>query len=252
MPKWLFSIGSSRIGAQAHIIFFPHAGGSAAMFSPIATALPSWLRASAMEYPGHGRRLNEPLLNEISDLAHGAAASCRAAMNLPLVFFGHSMGSLVAFEVCRILAHEVPEQPKCLIVSAHRSPQIAPRPPLVTQMSDEDLIAEVRDFAGMPAELLDNQEIRTLLIAMLRVDGRACENYMRSHLRTSLNLPVVAYGGSEDASVLNDELLAWHQMTKSSYLQREFPGKHFYFNESISNFAFTLATDIAQALNLSN
>jgi surfactin synthase thioesterase subunit len=62
-----------------------------------------WLAFPAGKYPGRQDRRDEKPITDLSLLADQVYAVLRHQPELPLVFFGHSMGASLAFEVIRRL-----------------------------------------------------------------------------------------------------------------------------------------------------
>ncbi|MFF7635869.1 thioesterase II family protein [Kitasatospora sp. NPDC008050] len=87
-------------------IAFPHAGGSATYFFPMAEALrraarPLELDILSVQYPGRQERRPEPCVDDLQTLADLAVKELLQFTDRPLALFGHSMGAMVAFEVAR-------------------------------------------------------------------------------------------------------------------------------------------------------
>ncbi|MBU3068095.1 alpha/beta fold hydrolase [Nocardia sp. NEAU-G5] len=67
---------------------------------PIAKGLGSVVDVLAIQYPGRQDRLREPGITDLAYLADLIAAELACLDDgLPAVFFGHSMGAILAFEV---------------------------------------------------------------------------------------------------------------------------------------------------------
>src|SRR6267154_4769985 len=94
-----------RSGARARwrLYCLPYAGASAGIFRSWLELLPPDIDIWGVEYPGHGTRISEPLIDRIERLAEPLADAVAAETGMPYAFFGHSMGSLVAFEICHKL-----------------------------------------------------------------------------------------------------------------------------------------------------
>ena len=98
-----------------------------------------------------------------------------AEPELPTVFFGHSMGALLAFEVAHLLERGAAAPPRSLVVSGRRAPCTA-RDERVHELDDEGLLADVRGLNGAAAALEDEEVVRMSLPA-IRNDYRAVETY---------------------------------------------------------------------------
>lgn len=89
--------------APHRLVCFPHAGGSAKYFVPVARSLSPLCDVLAIQYPGRQDRRGE---SNIDNLEHLAAIIVDVLLPLadrPLTFFGHSMGATIAFEAARRL-----------------------------------------------------------------------------------------------------------------------------------------------------
>ena len=205
---------------------FPHAGGGPAAFR--GWRLPS-TDVVPVVYPGRATRMSEAPLRTIIDLAADAEVQLRSSMREPFAFFGHSMGAYVAFELTRRLAQRGAALPKRLIVSAALGPRRASRRQVIHDLSDDAFREELRRLSGTPRELLDNEELMTLLLPMLRADFEAVATY-RYTPDVRLDVPIVALGGDADDAVSFEDLAGWNEETSSSFLLRMLPGDHFFIH----------------------
>jgi medium-chain acyl-[acyl-carrier-protein] hydrolase len=64
------------------------------------------------------------LLNNVSQVANELYKNFNSYLEKPFVFFGHSIGALIAFEFVRLLRKNGVPQPKHLIVSGTKAPQV--------------------------------------------------------------------------------------------------------------------------------
>lgn len=97
---------------------FPHAGGGAHAFRPVATAFRD-LDVCGLDYPGRGRRVREPLLVSLDAISRDAYRRHDAARTgRPYALFGHSMGARVALLFARQAEQEGARGPELVVVSA--------------------------------------------------------------------------------------------------------------------------------------
>jgi medium-chain acyl-[acyl-carrier-protein] hydrolase len=75
--------------------------------------------------------------------------------------------------------------------------------------------------------LLQNAELREMLLPALRADLRACETYWYSP-EDPLDCPISAFGGAQDQMVSRRELAAWRAQTRSRFTLRMLAGGHFF------------------------
>src|SRR5579875_2196448 len=121
--------GSQRcapVRARLRLFCFSYAGGSAAVFRNWPHFLPAAVEVQPIELPGHGRRIKEAPIDNITALVEELASTIPLRA-LPFAFFGHSMGALVSFELTRLLRRQRHPLPECLFVSAYRVPHLPAR-----------------------------------------------------------------------------------------------------------------------------
>jgi len=82
---------------------------------------------------------------------------------------------------------------------------------------------------GTPREVLEDEELRQILLPLLRADFAVYETY-RYSTEPPLNCPISAFGGLQDYRVSRGDLEAWRDQTNVSFSLRMFPGDHFFLN----------------------
>lgn len=218
-----------RPGAELRLVCLPHAGGSASFFRRWHDALPDGVELHVVQYPGREDRIAEPCVDDMEVLAHGITEALRPLLTRPIALFGHSMGGAVAHEVARRLEERYEVVPVRLFVSGRPAPHRA-RPGIVHLQDDEGLLADVRRLAGTNGNVLDNPDLRALVLPALRSDYRLIERYRPNpDLGVDpLEAPVVAYVGDRDPDVSHDQARAWSELTAGGFELRAFSGDHFY------------------------
>jgi len=172
---------------------------------------------------------------------------------MPYAFFGHSMGSLISFELARYLRQmEYSHMPVHLFVSGHSAPQIPDSDPPRYHLPEPEFIEELRHLRGMSEELLQNAEFLQLLIPLLRADFALCETYKYIHDKP-LPFAISAFGGLQDSEVTHDEISAWHVQTSGpkeskKFQLRFFEGDHFFIHKEQAALLRAISQDLFNAL----
>ncbi|MEV5986259.1 alpha/beta fold hydrolase [Streptomyces sp. NPDC052051] len=209
------------------LVCFPHAGGAASYFLPVARALAPEVDVLAVQYPGRQDRRNEPGIGDLTVLADRSAHALKGELDRPLALFGHSMGALVAYEVARRLAHTSPSQPVHLFVSGRRAPT-RHRVEDVHLRGDDAIIKELQSLGGTDPQMLADPEVREMILGALRSDYRAVETY-RHVPGERLLCPVTALTGDHDPKTTVAEARAWQdQAPKDGFTLHVLPGDHFF------------------------
>lgn len=213
---------------------FPHAGGTASQYRGWKEAL-SDVTVAPVQYPGRENRKSEPLVLTMEELVHSLFQNLRPHLTSPFVFFGHSMGAIVAFELTRLLRREGLPQPVCLIASAARAPQYRLHHQAGPDPSRKELIEQVKKLGGVPEGIQDDPTFQAVLLPILEADTSLYRRYVY-HPEAPLDVPIVAMGGEDDPNVTETHLADWQKQTASRFTMHRFPGGHFYLREHEAEF----------------
>ena len=223
--------------ARYQMIFFPSAGAGASALSELSLSLPNTIDTWVVQLRGRGDRLSESPIVCMDTLVDEIVSSIALLEKKPIILFGHSMGSLIAYEVaCKLKESTVTK----LIVSGHGAPSL----PVVGNRChhtapDEDFIADMKRLGGTPPEVLSSPELLAVLLPTLRADYHLLDNY-KPTLDHKLNVDIHACAGESDSIVTPDSFLAWQNHTDASFLYDWFKGGHFYFNTNCQPLISTL------------
>lgn len=212
--------------STVRLVCFPHAGGSAGWFRPLAQALAPRFETLAIQYPGRQDRHREHLLESVAELADAAFASLRHRVDPPFAFFGHSLGAVLAFEVACRFEQLTPTGPVRLFASARRAPSVA-RDESVHLLDDRGLVGEITRLGGTDPSVLDDPELRALVLPVVRAGYRAVETYACPP-GARVTCPVSVFAGSSDPVTPLEEATAWSLHTTKGTETRVFDGGHFY------------------------
>ncbi len=217
--------------SAARLVCFPHAGGAASYFHPVARALAPVAEVLAVQYPGRQDRSQEPLIDDMTAMADGAFEALRSWDDRPMAFFGHSMGAIVAFEVALRWQRTLRKPPALLVVSGNRAPSNRRAPDNVHLEDDAGLMADVRKLGGTDLSILEaDEELLRLILPSIRSDYRAIELYEGPEDAT-LNCPIVALTSDDDPTVSVEEMREWQRHTTRSFDLHVYSGGHFYLND---------------------
>lgn len=227
--------------ATWHLFCFPYAGGGAQIFRRWPNQLPATGEVCAIELPGRGRRLQEPLFTRLLPLVEAIVQGLEKHLDKPFAFFGHSMGAILSFEIARCLRRQRLPGPVHLFVSGRRAPQIPNDEPLLYALPEPELLTELCRLNGTPKEVLEHEELMQLMLPILRADFAVCDTY-HYEPEPPLACPITVFGGLQDATVRADRLEAWGEQTSSTCSVHLLPGDHFFLHTTSSLFLQTLAS----------
>jgi surfactin synthase thioesterase subunit len=220
------------------LVCFPHAGGSASFFHPASARFADTAEVLAVQYPGRQDRRREPCIDDIAVLADRVAAVLGPLPSKPTVYFGHSMGAVLAFETAWRLG-DVGH----LIASGRRAPSTV-RSESVHRLDDDGVIAELKLLNGTSTAVLSDDEILRMALPAIRGDYRAIETYTCPPDRT-ITCPITALTGDSDPKTTEAEARAWSRHTEAEFTLRVFPGGHFFLTEHLTEVNTEIATALA-------
>lgn len=222
----------------------PFAGGSAHFYQNWGQQELGFVQGYAVELPGHGLRLREPLIAEFCDLIEDLAQTLAPVLAPPYALFGHSLGALLAFEFVRALERSGGLMPVHLFLSSCRAPHLPRRIRPWHALPDDELIAEIEQLDGTPPGALHDEQIREIMVPVFRADFRLGEDY--SHVpRKPVSVPVSVFGGTSDPFVTPDELNAWSEHTDDFKGSVLFRGGHFYLTEHAPDIVAAIGATLA-------
>jgi medium-chain acyl-[acyl-carrier-protein] hydrolase len=234
--------------ARIRLFCFPHAGGGASIFRAWSEQLPLDIEVCPVQLPGREDRLREQPFVNLSALLEALIPALLPYLDMPYALLGHSMGSLISFELARSF-HQMAydRRPIYLFVSGHPAPQIPDPDPPTYHLPDSEFIEALRRLAGTPEELLQNTEFLQLIMPLLRADFALCDTYTYIH-GEALDCPISAFGGLQDSEVSHDGIRAWHRQTSGHFQLRFFEGDHFFLYKEQAALLQAISQDLLSIL----
>ncbi|SLE10891.1 Probable polyketide synthase [Mycobacteroides abscessus subsp. bolletii] len=210
------------------LICFPYAGAGSAVFHSWQSSAAEGLRVCPIVLPGRERRISESPLRSVNAAVDDSWGSILEVTKWAdrIEVFGHSLGAVLAYEtVCRLALH-TPDRSVRLLVSGAPAPS-RPRDERATGLPDDQFINRVVEFAGVAHAAFDDNELRSLLLPMIRADVEMHENY-QAEIRDPLPFPIVSFRGNRDTLVSKEDAVAWQEYTSIKFEYVEVGGDHMY------------------------
>lgn len=243
LDSWIFCPKPNPCDSL-RLICLPYAGGGAAIFRSWPDNIPAEIEVVAIRLPGRENRLGEQPFTQIVPLveALGNILFSSSFLNAPFAIFGHSMGSLVGFELARYF-RKFGIHPKHLFISGCRAPHLPASSPLVSTLAEDQLIKKIRAMEGIPDIVLSNKEYMQLIMPTLRADFAVHEAY-EFLPDLPLNCSISAFGGLRDLFVNRTELVMWKEYTTNSFSLNMFDGNHFFLHTQQAELLKILASEL--------
>jgi medium-chain acyl-[acyl-carrier-protein] hydrolase len=212
--------------AKLRLFCFPYAGAGASVFRTWASSLPSHIEVCGVQYPGREGRAREKAFQKLPELLEALIPAIVPHLDKPFVFFGHSMGALVSFELTRALDEVNGLRPEHVFFSGSRAPHI-PEPRPIHHLPNLEFWSELVKINGIPPDVLKSSDLVEYFLPILRADFATCETY-HFQLGCPLQCPVTVFGGEHDTLVDRSWLEAWRDHASVYFSLRMLPGDHFF------------------------
>lgn len=234
-----FTAGSNPAGAM-RLFLFPFAGGNANAFLPWQDLLGPRLELRVAQLPGRGVRLFDPPVADLDELVARLSQAVTDLADRPFLFFGHSLGALVAFEVARQLRRTGRPEPVALWVSGAEGPGTRLLRQQLHALEEAELIEALREYSGTASEMLDDRELMQLVLPGVRADFALSERYVYRG-EPPLDLPISVLLGASDPYVDPERAAGWARESSLPVRRHTFPGAHFFLNDHQQSIANLLA-----------
>ena len=235
---------SRASGCRVQLVCLPYAGGGASLFARWSERLPEEVEVVAVQLPGREDRIAEHPFLYRPALVERLAEETFPVLNRIPVFFGYSMGALLAYELACVAA-DTPAAPRALLLGARAAPHLDDGP-RIAHLDDERFLAHIREYNGTPPEILAHEEILSLVLPALRADFALCES-APPPVGTTLSCPVSTYAGANDRYASPSAVDAWRNVTTGSFRCTVFPGDHFFIHSNLEGVLAQIRLDLALA-----
>jgi surfactin synthase thioesterase subunit len=204
------------------------AGGNKYSYRLLHTKAPSFINLITLEYPGRGQRIQEPLLDELDLIVNDLYQQIRKDIAITdYALYGHSMGALVVYLLALKLREEGLRLPSQIFLSGAAGPSAPCRLDKHRHLLPKnEFIDELKHLGGMPAELLNNDELLEFLEPILRNDFKAIETYQYKESRP-LDISFTVITGMEEEIPI-EEVFLWQKETLINVDFKRMPGNHFF------------------------
>lgn len=239
--SWVFSDPTQNFtgtgvspAKDTYLIIFPHAGGSPSFYRNWTQFLPKNYECWIALMPGRESRFHEPPHQSIHDAVSNFYKSFLGMQKKrKIVVYGHSLGSILAFEFARQIQKSFHNISVLLAVSGRAQPEQKDDKLKDTLALDNinffKKIAE--DYGGVDQEILNSPDYIELLAPILRADMQMSFNY-RMRASDKLNCPILAFGGSNDEGATASDMINWQSYTTYQLQIKTCTGGHFFITDN--------------------
>lgn len=209
----------------------PYAGGSQVIYYKWKKHLSKSITLYPIELKGRGSRINENLYSNVFEAVEDILNEVKSKIqDDDYAIFGHSMGSILAYELYHEIKKRNLKEPNHMFFSGQKPPSIARDPEKISELCDNDFIKKVIDLGGTPNEILEDKDILKLFIPILKADFKILETYEYNYDNNKIDCNISIFNGKKD-NIKIHELIEWTEFTNKNCKFYEFNGGHFFIND---------------------
>lgn len=213
---------------QAHtrLFVFPHAGGAPTFYSRWHRLLPAGVELHVVELPGRSRRHREPFASNWAAVVGAIATAAQPLWGEKNIFFGHSMGAWMAFEVALALEKVGRNLERVVFSASLPPPSVAQfRGRFRASMSEAELLQSSGGDRAIPAVILQDPVARDYFMKILRADLLLSEQF--TYNGAKINSPSAVFWGNADSLLPKAEMFRWQDCCAQIQTIAELHGDHF-------------------------
>ena len=216
------------------IIALPFAGGNKYSFNSIEKHIPKSLNWITLELPGRGNRFKENLLVNVDELVDDLLTQITPLIeDCNYVIYGHSMGTLLGYELVKKIIQSGLKEPMCLFFTGRGAPGFSRFTEKKSILPEDAFWQEVEKIGGLPEEILECKELLELYYPIMKSDFQAIEDYNFLPMDKPFTFPIhicmgkEEIGEGEEKTSLTD-MKAWKDETSSPCTFELLDGDHFF------------------------
>ncbi len=230
---------------KASLLCFPYAGGGTVAYHSWKNLIHPDISLLRVQLPGREVRFREKPFTSFSQLTDTLVTALPPLLEPPFIFYGHSMGALIAFEVIRKLRKMGEQLPVHLFISSFRAPHLPDPDSMISELPENQFIERLVQYGGIHPEILMNSELMEMFLPILRADFSVLSSY-RYKQKAPLPCPITAFAGLSDPKISVEAIDSWQDHTTDGYNSYFFPGGHFFTTEFHSEMLAHINRNIEQ------
>lgn len=234
MTRWLASLQAASAAPRLRLVCFPFAGGGPAVYRQWPRLLPREVEILSAHLPGREGRIADALEIDPDVVAAELVSAIACLAPAPTLFFGHSLGALLAYEVAfRLSRAGSVHTPRRVVLSGCAPPHAGRHRDEgpAWELPDDLFVGRLRELEGTPEEVLASRELLELYLPVLRSDFHLSHN-AKMALQPGLAVDVHVLGGVNDIEATGEDLRQWKAYLGGEPPMTLFAGGHFFLAEN--------------------
>lgn len=209
----------------------PYAGGSATVYSRWDKLLDTSIKLCPFELAGRASRYKESyyscIKEAVADIVREIADECHDS---EYALWGHSMGSILAYESICLLQEKYLKPPVHVFFSGRYPPGIKREERKPHILSEGELEKETLKYGGTPDKLIRAKGLLKLAQQTLRADCKLLDTYEPCVLKKKFDFDVSVLAGKDDILAEPADMKKWKSYCGKQCYFYYFEGGHYYLH----------------------
>jgi len=183
-----------------------------------------------IELAGRGKRINEPFYKSIDEAIDDIYPQISDIISgHDYALFGHSMGSVLVYELAYKLINNNKPLPVNLFFSG-RCPPYVSKHTLLHKLPDKEFLKSIYELGGIDENFVNNREFIELFLPIIRADYKIVELYNLKKKTKPLDCNITVFNGKKDIITNFEDMKKWCECTSKKCKLYEFDAGHFFIN----------------------
>jgi surfactin synthase thioesterase subunit len=227
------------------IVCFPHAGSGSLYYNHWHHAFSGTLDLRVVQYPLRELRTKVPMPPSLEALAEDIFEEFGDVFRGPHAIWGHSMGSVIGYEVAKLCQRQWGNPPMVFFSSAAAAPSRVSFTRTRELEDPEGFESILRHYGGRTAEHARDPDFLRYFAPAIKADLRLLGAY-RDTEPEPLRCPLVVMLGRDD-KVTADQ---WERYTEYRPEIHEYDGGHFFLDDHRTSMAALMESKVQLAWQL--
>lgn len=218
-----------------------HAGGDSRYYNKfISYTRNTDIDIIPIEYNGRGKYKKEKIAENFNELCQEVIDKiCIHINDHPYAIFGHSLGGLLAYEICVSLTNKKIKLPKHLYISSRDDPMSSHS----YNFSDDELVEYLISIGDKSSDIYLDKRFAKVYLHRIKMDFNLLQQYVCLK-PVKLDIHTRIFWSGEDDAILSP-IDNWDNYFNGIVEYNEFPGGHFYLNNCYKDVLDIIRKDCA-------
>lgn len=230
IKKWFYTPNPQK-NVKYRVFSFHYAAVSAEVYHTWAYEFDTGIEFCCVQMPGRSTRSDESMPVDIIEFLNEVDSVISSFNTVPFVIYGHCMGGSMAYELTRIMRKNQEYLPDAIFVSGVNPPQIPVMRRDLHSLPDKELLTALKEVNFNPEDFNFTEETVCEMLPIIKGDFKLIDKWYFDDSNQKINIPIFAYGGTEDIFIPEENLKRWEECTYSAFSYKMLPGYHFFIKD---------------------